>query len=451
MLNNKRTLSYFLLGFIILNIFYTPLYANPPVPEVFAESAVLIDAKTGKILYGKNENRRLYPASITKLLTALIAIETQHPTDIITLSNEAVFSIERNSSHIGLDVGEEITLDQGLHALLLASANEVANGIAELCDGSIAAFGEHATRRAKELGANNTNFVNPHGLHDPNHYTTAYDMALISQEVLKQPYFRDIMNTHTYEIPFTNKRKEIRYLSQPHKLLHKKRYGKSYREDVIGGKTGYTTVAGNTLVTMAKRDDIELIVVVLKSDRQNLYKDTNLILDYGFDNYKSISLQKEDSIISSVPVYSVKSGQLLHVADVDVCVQERVDLLTMTNLKEGLIAPTITLPSRIDKDVTIGDVIGTIEYEYEGESLSINNLVVKSLNFLPSPEASVFPAKPMYAAPASIIPPIPWTGLGIGASAIVLILLGRLSFRSRRRSKLKRKQKKLLKFSKTIK
>lgn len=452
MFKSKKFLCNLFVGIIIINMVQMRLYATAPCPDVFAESAILIDTTTGKVLYGKNENQRLYPASITKLLTALVAIENQNPTDLITMSKEAVFSIERNSSHIGLDVGEQITLDQGLHALLLASANEASNGIAELCDGSIEAFAEHSTRRAKELGANNTNFVNPHGLHDPNHYTTAYDMALISRAVIGQPYFQEIMNTHTYQIPSTNKCDEIRYLSQPHKLLHEKRYGKSYRSDVIGGKTGYTTVAGNTLVTMAKRGEIELIVVVLKSNSQNLYKDTNMILDYGFDNYKTISLHQEDNIISTLPIYSIKSGQLLHVADADICVEACVNLLANAGIKERMINPLISLPKRLDKDIVTGDIVGTIEYDYEGEILSKNNLIVKSINFLPSPEPIIFPEKPNYAASMFALPDIPLLTLGIGASIISLALLLLSILQYRRHNKLqKRRRKKLLRFSKTIK
>ena len=451
MLKFKKFLCNLFLGLIIINSVQTSVYAESPYPDVFAETAVLMDAKTGKVLYGKYEHKQMYPASITKLLTALVAIETHNPTDIITMSKEAVFGIERNSSHIGLDVGEQINLDQGLHALLLASANEVANGIAELCDVSIEAFGEHSTRRAKELGANNTNFVNPHGLHDPNHYTTAYDMALIASEVIKQPYFQEIMNTYTYQIPGTNKTDEIRYLSQPHKLLNENRYGKSFREDVIGGKTGYTTIAGNTLVTMAKEGDIELISVVLKSNSQNLYKDTNMILDYGFDNYKTISLHQSDNIISTVPIYTVKSGQLIHIADADICVQECVNLLASSDLKERMIDPLITLPPRLDKDVSIGDVVGTIEYDYEGAMLSTSNLVVKNLNYLPSPEPTIFPEKPKYAAPVFVLPVIPWASLGMGLVAFICILFLGLLSRHRRHNKLKKRRRKLLRFSKTIK
>ncbi|HHX61842.1 MAG TPA: D-alanyl-D-alanine carboxypeptidase [Epulopiscium sp.] len=451
MLKYKKLLSNLFLVLIIINIIHIPIYANTPYPDIFSESAVLIDAKTGRVLFGKNENTRSYPASITKLLTALIAIENQKPTDIITMSKEAVFSIERNSSNIGLDVGEQISLDQGLHALLFASANEVANGIAELCDGSIAAFAEHSTRRAKELGAMNTNFTNPHGLHDPNHYTTAYDMALISREVIGQPYFQEIMNTHTYQIPPTNKCEEIRYLSQPHKLLNEQRYGKTYRPEVIGGKTGYTTDAGNTLVTMAKRDDVELICVVLKSNSQNLYKDTNLILDYGFENYKSIPLHQQENIITSIPMYAIKSGELLHVADGDICVEECVNLLASSSTKERMINPIISLPARLERDASVGDIVGTISYEYEGTALATSNLVIKTLNYLPSSEPAIFPKSPQDAMPLFIMPSIPWIPLGLLAGAVLIFGLLALFSKHRRHHKRQKIKKKILKFSKTIK
>lgn len=452
MFRHKKILSSLFLFLLIANILYLPVCADTPYPDIFSESAILIDTKTGKVLYGKNENTRQYPASITKLLTALVAIENQKPTDEIIMSQEAVFSIERGSSHIALDVDEQINLAEGLHALLLASANEAANGIAELCDGSIAAFAKHSTARAKELGAMNTNFVNPNGLHDPNHYTTAYDMALISRELINQPYFQEIMNTPTYQIPPTNKSDEIRYLSQPHKLLNKQRYGKTYRSDVIGGKTGYTTVAGNTLVTMAKRGDVELIVVVLKSNSENLYKDTNIILDYGFENYKSISLHQQDNIINSIPMYTIKSGELIHVADCDISVENRVNLLGRSDIKERLIDPVITLPSRLDKDTCVGDVVGTISYDYEGQLLSTNNLVVQKLNYLPDLEPTIAPNKPNYHVSRLIAPPnIPWRYIGLGGSIVSAGLLLLIFCRYRCYNKRQKLKQKIYKFSKTIK
>ena len=443
----------FLYGFI--NLFFiislsTFIDASYPDLDIYGEAAILMDASTGQVLYSKNENNRLYPASITKLMTALIAIENKKPTDIITMSMEAVYSIEPGSSSIGLDIGEQINLDQGLHALLLTSANDAASGIAELCDEYIEDFAKHMTKRAKELGANNTNFTNPHGLHDENHYTTAYDMALISQEVIQQPYFQEIMQQKTYQIPPTNKTEEIRYLSQQHKLLNEKRDSYMYREDVIAGKTGFTNEAGNTLVTVAKRGDIQLICVVLKSNLANLYTDTNIILDYGFENFKSISLHQKDNIIETLPMYTVKSGQLIHMANCDIGVEEDITVLTGTDLKQRKIDTIISLPPRIDKGASPGDIIGTVSYNYEGESLSTNNLIIENLHYISSVEPAVFPEKPKYTVPPTKIPE---EFNLIFPSLLAIIISSIIIFNIKSSNRFKRigHKKKLLRFSKNIK
>lgn len=436
---------------LIIPILSIQVYADTGLLSINGESAILMDAKSGEVLYSKNPNTRQYPASITKLITALVAIENQKPTDIVTMSKEAIFSIERGSSHIGLDVGEQITFDQALHALLLQSANEVANGIAELSDGSISAFAQHLTARAKELGAKDTNFTNPHGLHDPNHYTTAYDMALIAKEVNTKSYFQEIMSHSTYQIPPTNKCSEIRYLSQQHRLMNEQRDGRMYRKDVIAGKTGYTDQAGNTLVTIAKRGDMELIAVVLKSDRYHLYSDTNTLLDYGFENYKSISLHTQEDIISTVPMYTIKSGQLIHTSDCDIALDKDVNLIVPKDIKERKVNSIISLPDRIKKGASIGDIVGTITYTYEEKPITTHNLVISNFNYMSSSEPFAFPEKPKYTIPSmdtfysmnTLLILVAAFVIGSG----VLLLHARYSYNT----KYKKGKNKLLRFSKTIK
>ena len=149
-----------------------------------AETAVLMDAASGEVLYAKNADQKMYPASITKLMTILLALEHGKLTDEITFSHDAVYNIEPGSAHIAIMEGETLTLEQVLRAIILRSANEASNGAAEYVDGSVEAFAKHMTERAKELGCKNTNFVNANGLHEENHYTTAYDLALIAKELL---------------------------------------------------------------------------------------------------------------------------------------------------------------------------------------------------------------------------------------------------------------------------
>lgn len=360
-------------------------------PKIHAESAILIDAKNKTILYEKNAHEKYYPASITKIMTALLSIENLLPTDVITFSQDAIYGIERGSSHIGLDIDEQITVDQALHALLLMSANEVANGLAEEVSGSIENFAIKMTERAKELGAKNTNFVNPHGLHDDNHYSTAYDMALITSQIYDHPYFLEIMGHTTYQIPPTNKTSEIRYLSQQHGLMNQLRNSLLYRSDVVGGKTGYTDIARHTLVTIARKGDIDLIVVILKSEKDNLYQDTNILLDYGFNSYRTVNLNGPNSIIKSLPMYSVKSGKLYQLASCSITPEKELNLLINKNVKERDIKTAINLPEYIELGATKGDVVGTIDYLHNSKIIASNNLIIKNIEYLSSPYATVLP------------------------------------------------------------
>jgi D-alanyl-D-alanine carboxypeptidase len=230
---------------------------------------------------------KLYPASITKVLTILLGLEHGDLQNTITMSREAVFSIERGSSHIALDTGEQITLEQALMAAMLPSANDAANGIAEHIGGSIPSFAGMMNQRAREAGAINSNFVNPSGLNDPAHVTTAYDMAMITRAALQNEKFREIFGTMRYTIPPTNKKTEPRDLWAEHRMLTTHRY---YYQGVIGGKTGYTQESQSTLTTAAQRGDRELIVVVMKGVGYAVYDDTITLFDYGFNQFKDTKI-----------------------------------------------------------------------------------------------------------------------------------------------------------------
>lgn len=284
--------------------YYFPIESNeipgwPQGPQVQAESAVLMDVDYGVCLYEKNMHQRQYPASITKIMTALLTIENADLSDVVTFSENAVYGIEPGSSHIGIDVGERLTVEQSLYGLMLASANEVAMGLAEHVAGSVEAFVEMMNERAKELGCEDTHFVNPHGLHDEEHYVTAYDMALIAREAYQNPTFRKVTGTATYEIPKTNKEEETRYLINNQKLLSDEYW---YYADCRGGKTGFTDQALNTLVTYAKRDNRTLVCVDLKTNGiPVIYPDTTALLDYGFGNFTWEHPEKEEDVRFQAP------------------------------------------------------------------------------------------------------------------------------------------------------
>jgi serine-type D-Ala-D-Ala carboxypeptidase (penicillin-binding protein 5/6) len=260
-----------------------------------SESAVLIDASSGLVLYEKNAHKELYPASITKIMTTLIALENCSLNEIVTFSHNAVFSIESGSTHIARKEGEQLTMEQCLYAVMLASANEVSNAVAEHVAGSIDKFADMMNAKAKELGCKNTHFVNANGLHNDDHYTSAYDMALISQEALKNETFRKITNTKSYVLPVTNKSDQEFPMANHQQLLLGYKLTKKY-DACTGGKTGYTNAARNTLVSFACKDGVELICVVMKSTPTDQYSDTINLFNFGFENYGSYSVNEENSI-----------------------------------------------------------------------------------------------------------------------------------------------------------
>lgn len=252
-------------------------------PKVNSSAAILMESKTGAILYQKNQDEKHYPASITKILTTLVALENADLDDKIKFKKKTLDAVEQDSSRIGVEPKEEISLENCLYAVMLASANDVSAGVADNIGGSVKKFATMMNQKAEELGCKNSNFVNPHGLHNKKHYTTAYDMALITQAAIQNEDFCEISSTLTHIIPKTKKTVEKRYLSNHHKMLQDTKY---YYEGIEYGKTGYTTKAGNTLVSVAKKGDLELICVILEAEGyQNAYKDTKKLFDYGFDNY----------------------------------------------------------------------------------------------------------------------------------------------------------------------
>lgn len=258
----------------------------PEGPKIEAESAVLMDVVTESILYSKNADKQQYPASITKIMTTFLACENLNMNDTLVMSEEAAYGIEPGSSSIYAETGEEFTVRQALMAVMLESANEVSLGIAEKTSGSVKKFVELMNRRARQLGCTNTHFNNPNGLPDETHYTTANDMAKIAKAAWFNPLFRRFITRDYFEIPPTNKQPETRYLLNHHQMME----GRDHAYDgVLGGKTGYTTAAGSTLVTFAKRGDTILLCVVLNSIN-GAYSDTAALLDYGFNNFKKIDL-----------------------------------------------------------------------------------------------------------------------------------------------------------------
>ena len=262
---------------------------NCSAVSVSAESAVLVEAESGDIVYEKNAHSKMPMASTTKIMSAIVAIENGNIDDTVTITDEMVGA---EGSSIYLKAGEKLTLGQLLYALLLQSANDSAEAIAIHISGSVEKFAELMNQKANELNLVSTHFTNPHGLDDEEHYTTAYELATITAYALKNDCFKEIVSTYKYTIPETDLYPE-RVLVNHNKLL------KQYK-DAIGVKTGFTKRCGRCLVTAAERDGLRLIAVTLSApDDWNDHKE---MLDYGFSQYKSVILADTGSLTFELPV-----------------------------------------------------------------------------------------------------------------------------------------------------
>lgn len=247
-------------------------------PAVAAEGAVLLNANTGQIIFEKNARTPFYPASITKVMTALLTVENCNLSDVVTFSRTATTNLESGAVTISLTEGDQLTVKDSLYALLLKSANEVANGLAEHMGGTIDNFANMMNVRAAQLGCTGTHFANPNGLNNATHLTTPYDMALIARAAYANPVISQISTTTAYQMPAT-KLGAAKTITMGHKMLYPT--DSRYYPGMVGGKTGYTSKAGNTLVTCVEQNGVRLVVVVMKAGGTH-YTDTKALLDYGF-------------------------------------------------------------------------------------------------------------------------------------------------------------------------
>lgn len=261
------------------------LYAKP-TPQISSEGAILIEPTTGKILYSKNANEKFFPASTTKILSTLILIEDINPADIIKKSTESIKNVPTDSSHIGLSAGDTYLAEDGFHAILMESDNFVAYDMAIKDAGTMANFITKMNNKARTLGAYHSNFVNPHGYHDPNHYTTPYDLSKIAIGAFSNKTFEKIAGTAEYVFKTGNTNKTFS-LKHTAPLLDKT--SKFYNPNITGAKTGFHDDAKRTLVAKAHYNNIDLIAVVMKTSTPNQFIDINNLFDYGSSNFSMLT------------------------------------------------------------------------------------------------------------------------------------------------------------------
>ena len=353
---------------------------NPDNITTNSPSAILMEPKTGKILYSKDAFSRMYPASTTKLMTAILTLENCNLDDIVTVSHNAIYSIPVGYSHASLQEGEELTVEQLLNVLLIPSANDAAVALAEHISGSVEEFANLMNNKAKELGCLDTHFVNPNGVHDENHYSTAYDLALIGMYAMK---FDDIMRiaiVNQYTLPKTNKYNETnRIFNATNGLISKN--NEYYYPNATGLKTGYTDKSGYCIVATAKKDDVELLEVVFGSDSiKERYEDCIKLFDYGFENYSYDNLVTANEIIETKEI----NGATKETKSLNIIAKSDINVLLKNNVDVNSLEPNISIHDNLSAPIAKDSVIGTISYEVDGINYStdlIAETTVEASNF----------------------------------------------------------------------
>ncbi|MCI9537324.1 MAG: D-alanyl-D-alanine carboxypeptidase [Eubacterium sp.] len=347
-------------------------------PSISAEAGCVIDVQSGAVLYDKNMNKREYPASITKIMTTLVALENCSLSEEVEYGKSAFANWEPGASNASIEVGEKINMKESLYAVMLASANEACNGVADHIAGSIDAFVGKMNEKAQSLGCKNTHFANTNGLWKKDHYTTAYDMALIGRAAIQNKDFKEITGTRLFIMSKTNKRKAGYPLACHHKMLNPGDYPQYEYEYCEGGKTGYTSKCRNTLVTFAKKGNMELVCVILKCDNSvwlepNAYTDTTRLFNYCFANYEKTSIQQdmasdinEQYLFTKFSPFYSKSTSSLHIEE-----------------EAGIILPKGVTADKAEKKVEYFDqpqelngkkVIGRLSYVYKNQEVGGSNI-----------------------------------------------------------------------------
>lgn len=382
---NINVKKIFILCFFIIALLFNNfniVYAedvNPP--KLISEAAILIDNKTNKILYDKNANKRMFPASTTKILTAILVLENCELNETVTASYDAVMSIPNGYVSANIDGEEQLTVEQLLQLLLVHSANDAANVLAEYVGGSIESFVSMMNTKVNELGLTDTHFTNAYGLQDENHYTTAHDLSVIMQYCLKNEDFRRIAGSASCSIPATNKFGPRSYTSTNQLLVPGSPYYYSY---VTVGKTGFTTEAGECLVSCAYKNDLELICVVLGGSVVNgvptRFSESKTLYEYGFNQFSLKNVANPGDIITEIEV----SNATPDTKSLDLAFADSIYALVNNKDLETNYTPEIQLNANISAPIAQGDVLGKAVYtidgiEYESDIVATHNVEASKL------------------------------------------------------------------------
>lgn len=349
--------------------------------EISSPNAILIEVESGKILYEKKAYEQAYPASTTKILTAILALENCELDEKVTASYNAIMSVPYDGTTAAIQVGETWNVEQLVDAMMVCSANEAANMLAEHIGGSVESFASMMNSKAKEIGAKSSNFVNPNGLHNSNHKTTVYDMAMIARYgMLNHPTFRKAASLTRFSLPDTDiyDKGDRNFVNTNKMIIESSSY---YYKYATGIKTGYTSSSLNCIVSSAEKDGVELIAVIFGAmGAQNRNNDNIALFEYGFKQLKSQNFISAGTSIDNVTIDGAPSeANELKVVIASNVVHTIPNDKTMTDY-----IPTININSDLKAPINSGDVVGNIEYDIEGVTykydLVAGNSVEKYLN-----------------------------------------------------------------------
>lgn len=339
------------------------VFATSKKPNITSSSAILIDNKTGKILYSKNENKKMYPASITKIITAILTLENCSLDEVVTVSYNTVMSIPEGYASASLQIDEQLTVEQLLQLLLIHSANDAANALAEHVGGSIESFVSMMNTKVNELGLSHTHFTNAFGMHNDDHYSTAQDIATMMKYCIKNKDFRKLAGSASCAIPATNKYGIRTYTSTNELIIPD---NANYYSYLTCGKTGYTSQAGDCLVSCSYKDDLELICVILGGKMVNevstRFSETKTLYEYGYNNYSIKNIINENDVITQIQI----SNGTNDTKNLDLLATNSITALLKNNISKDDIALEINLKENIKAPVEQKDILGSAVYTIDG-------------------------------------------------------------------------------------
>ena len=348
---------------------------NIPLPtsneelKIYSDACILIENRTGKTLYEKNSEQKMYPASTTKILTAIIVLEKGNLQDKTTVSRSAIADMKSSYTSADLVEGEILSVQELLEVLLVRSANDSANVLAEYISGSIPEFVNLMNIKLQEIGCKNTHFVTTNGLHDDNHYTTAKDMATITRYCMQNATFRKIVAMKKCIIPATNKSEERIYKNTNDLIINTSIY---YYPGCIGVKTGFTSQAKNCLISACNKNNLQTIAVVLgasltEDKKSARYVDSKTLYDYAYNNYSFTKIASANSIVKTI---EVKDGTQ-ETKNLNLLLQKDINSLVKNGIVQNII-PEITLNENISAPISKNSILGHATYTIDGEQYSTN-------------------------------------------------------------------------------